>query len=44
MTEIRWVSGKDQVVDGLTKDGGKLELLREYRECQEEEKKEGKIE
>ena len=44
VTEMRWISGKDQVEDGLIKDGGKLELLREYIEGREEKKKGGKIE
>ena len=30
VTEITWVSGKDQVADGLTKDGGKRVVERIY--------------
>ena len=28
--EVEWVAGSEQVADGLTKEGGRIELLRSY--------------
>ena len=42
--EIKQAPGKEQVAESLTKDGGKLELLRNYVECQGKRRKGAKIE
>ena len=39
--EVAWVPGKEEVADSLTKEGGKVELIRKYMENHGEERKGG---
>ena len=41
--EIIRLSGKEQVVDTLTKEGGKVELIMKYVENPGEERKRGRL-
>ena len=40
--EVTWVPGKEQVADALTKEGGKVELIKKYTGDPREERKYGK--